>query len=81
MPRAHRPIEVEQKQPPKNFWKGKTPCWVLRHCISEAREQCNAYRNQSLPCWEQETLCKGLCGGSTCFVCEVFIKYVGTSDD
>ena len=65
----HRPIMED------GFWAGKTPCWVMRGCIFEARHLCRAYQDQSLPCWEQKTLCKELLSIDTCFACQVFKEY------
>ena len=67
--------EVEKLQE-NGFWTDKVPCWVIRKCISQARQQCGAYQDQSRPCWEhQDTLCKELFGLDTCFVCKVFKRY------
>ena len=60
-----------------SFWRGKTPCWVMRECSAEARVLCPAYRRQSRPCWEEVCLCKKLLKIDTCFACEVFEKYGG----
>lgn len=58
-----------------SFWADKTPCWELRGCVSPARRSCKAYRNPSVPCWEQETLCRELLGFDTCSQCEVCRLY------
>ena len=59
-----------------NFWVDKTPCWVLRGCVAEARHECPAYLDQSRPCWELgDTLCKKLFGIDTCFVCDLYKRY------
>ena len=62
---------------PKNsFWVGKTPCWVIRGCIPQARQLCRAYMDQSGPCWERKaSLCKELFEIDTCFACKVFKEY------
>ena len=37
------------------------PCWAIRECSLAERETCQAYHNDSYPCWEASekgTLCK-----------------------
>lgn len=29
----------------------KIPCWVLRNCDPEKRENCSAYQQRQFPCW------------------------------
>ena len=62
------------------FWMGKTPCWVTRGCIPEARQLCRSYQDQSRPCWEENTLCKELFDMDTCSTCEVFKLYGGKQE-
>lgn len=61
---------------PDGFWADKVPCWNLRDCPPEACRQCEAYLDQSRPCWEQDALCKKLLGLDTCKSCEVSRRYV-----
>jgi len=64
-----------------SFWTDKTPCWVIRGCVVEARHRCNAYLNPSVPCWKQETLCKQFFDFCTCFTCDVFNRYCGRLEE
>ena len=58
------------------FWDGKVPCWVIRGCPPDARRACEAYLDQSRPCWElEDTLGKKMLGIDTCFMCEVYRLY------
>jgi len=66
----------------ENFWKDKTQCWEMCHCPDMIRNECPAYRNQDLPCWEIEgTYCKlddyGVTGTDTsiCQVCRVYKRW------
>jgi hypothetical protein len=38
---------------------GKLPCWLVRSCDPEKRENCPAYQNPSLPCWIARMLAEG----------------------
>ena len=67
-----------------NFWETRTPCWQMSHCPPQIYEDCPAYRNRSLACWEVEgTYCKltmegGHASGrdtTICQVCRVYKKY------
>ena len=47
------------------------PCWVIRQCSTEDREKCQAYINETYPCWEASE--KGtLCRNTNCRECEVY---------
>jgi MerR family transcriptional regulator, heat shock protein HspR len=47
------------------------PCWALRNCTMEEREKCQAYINDTYPCWEASE--KGaLCKNADCRECEVY---------
>ncbi len=47
------------------------PCWAVRKCSAGEREKCQAYNNDSYPCWEASE--KGtLCKNSDCRECEVY---------
>ncbi len=50
-----------------------TPCWVMKDCPAELRQQCSAYIDRSMPCWQRaQTACaKEL---KQCESCEVFIR-------
>ena len=68
-------VKDDNSAEPRAFWEGKTPCWVIRGCIAEARGSCEAYRDQSRPCWQRRCLCKEQLDLDTCFVCEVYRRY------
>jgi MerR family transcriptional regulator/heat shock protein HspR len=47
------------------------PCWAIRKCSDEERENCQAYSSENYPCWEASE--KGtLCKNSNCRECEVY---------
>jgi hypothetical protein len=66
------------------FWADKTPCWEICNCPTQIREECPAYTNRLLPCWEIEgtygklAIEGGLANGrntTTCQTCRVYRKY------
>lgn len=68
------------------FWTNKVPCWEISRCATEIRDECPAYRNRILPCWEVEGTYSKLCieGGqasgrdiTACQTCPVYNKYGG----
>ena len=59
----------------RDFWADKTPCWILRGCVEDACDTCDAFYDRARPCWEQETLCKRLLDMESCFACEVYRLY------
>jgi MerR family transcriptional regulator/heat shock protein HspR len=47
------------------------PCWAVRNCSQEERENCQAYHSNTFPCWEASD--KGtLCKNTNCRECEVY---------
>jgi MerR family transcriptional regulator/heat shock protein HspR len=47
------------------------PCWTVRKCSNEVREECQAFHSNPSPCWEASV--KGtLCKNSDCRECEVY---------
>ena len=47
------------------------PCWSLRQCSESDRESCNAYIENSNPCWESSQ--KGrMCKNEDCRECDVY---------
>lgn len=46
-------------------------CWVLNDCPEERREQCKAYQNQDVPCWQNFRAVDGALKES-CLGCGVF---------
>lgn len=69
-------------EPGTGFWEGKTPCWAMFRCPEAVRNECPAFKYQSLPCWEIEgTYCKlydyGAKGDGTeiCANCRVYKKW------
>lgn len=52
------------------------PCWKMKGCPEEARQECQAFRDQNAPCW-MSTRKTWLCKSQECRVCKV---YVETSD-
>ena len=69
-------------EPALGFWEGKTPCWEMFRCPEAMRNECPAFKYQSLPCWQIEgTYCKlydyGAKGDGTeiCQVCRVYKRW------
>ena len=53
------------------FLHALVPCWSIRECDDETRENCEAYYGKNQPCWEASQ--KGaLCRSSDCKSCEVY---------
>ena len=47
------------------------PCWIIKPCTLEDRENCDAYHSVSEPCWQASV--KGpRCKNSDCRVCDVY---------
>lgn len=47
------------------------PCWALKPCSIEDRENCEAYHSSSYPCWEAAN--KGpICKNTDCRICNVY---------
>ena len=64
------------------LWEGKTACWEMCTCPPSLRQECPAFKNRNLPCWEIEgTYCKlddyGATGRDTsiCQVCRVYKRW------
>ncbi len=66
------------------FWADRTPCWEACRCPSQIHDDCPAYTNRLLPCWEIEgTYGKLAMEGSramgqnttVCQSCRVYKKY------
>ncbi len=49
-----------------------TPCWEITKCPAEKRENCSAYIDRSIPCWQlASSVCQDL---TKCEKCEVYIR-------
>jgi MerR family transcriptional regulator/heat shock protein HspR len=47
------------------------PCWAIRNCSQDERDNCQAYHSNTFPCWEASE--KGaLCKNTNCRECEVY---------
>lgn len=66
------------------FWDGKIACWEMCRCPDQIRDECQAYINRLLPCWEIEgtfgklTMEGGQINGrniTNCETCRVYKKY------
>jgi hypothetical protein len=69
-------------EPASGFWEGKTPCWEMLHCPEPIKNECSAFKHQTLPCWQIEgTYCKVLnqgiegTGTDICRVCRVYRRW------
>lgn len=50
-----------------------TPCWEIKKCSREVREQCTAFVDRAQPCWKTaRTVCAR--EPSQCESCEIFIR-------
>ncbi len=47
------------------------PCWTLKGCSQENRDNCDAYYSTTYSCWEASHK-SDLCKNSDCRVCEVY---------
>lgn len=50
-----------------------TPCWEITQCPDEKRDDCSAYIDRSIPCWQRASSACSM-GMEGCQHCEVFIK-------
>ena len=47
------------------------PCWLIKHCEKEERENCDGYHSNSYPCWMASN--KGpKCLNTNCRTCDVY---------
>ena len=49
------------------------PCWKMKDCSTEDREQCDAYYNDDVPCWSAKVK-QGTCVEDDCRQCHVYDK-------
>ncbi len=57
-----------------------SPCWEIKGCSPEVRENCSAYIDKTLPCWERvNTSCAK--DKNHCQNCEVFVKAMKEAKD
>jgi MerR family transcriptional regulator, heat shock protein HspR len=49
------------------------PCWAIKNCGKENREQCAAFTDYKQPCWLQNKVADG-CDNSDCRNCPVYTK-------
>jgi MerR family transcriptional regulator/heat shock protein HspR len=55
------------------------PCWAIRHCTEQDRQNCEAYRSYTTPCWEASE--KGqVCRNENCRECDVYTCLSKTAD-
>lgn len=64
------------------YWEGKTSCWEMFRCPDAIKNECPAFKDRSIPCWQMEgTYCKlsdnGKRGDSTdiCQNCRVYKRW------
>lgn len=50
-----------------------TPCWEINHCPPEKRDNCSAFVDNTVPCWERDDLACAVEPGR-CMNCEFFAK-------
>ncbi len=49
------------------------PCWAIKNCPKEAKENCRAFTDHTQPCWLQKQTSNG-CDNSACRLCPVYLK-------
>jgi MerR family transcriptional regulator, heat shock protein HspR len=55
------------------------PCWAIRNCSAEDRDNCQAFYSSTFPCWEASE--KGtLCMNTNCRECDVYRVVEKNSD-
>jgi len=53
-----------------------TPCWEIRNCLEETRNKCTAFRDRTVPCWQQvNTACSN--DSERCLNCDVYVQAMG----
>jgi MerR family transcriptional regulator/heat shock protein HspR len=55
------------------------PCWDITDCPMEVRQKCNAYYEDSIPCWEASEKSR-TCKNEKCRECEVYCSLSNSSD-
>ena len=50
------------------------PCWKIKNCSDDERENCRAYQGQFEPCWNYKHE-NNICATNECRLCEVFKIY------
>ncbi len=50
-----------------------SPCWEIKNCPKEVRENCSAYVDRTVPCWERASSACAR-GIDQCENCEVYIS-------
>lgn len=67
----------------KNYWEGKTPCWIVLGCSRYVYLNCPAYHYPERPCWEiPYTQCEVLMNiKKECKHCKVYKLYGKIGDD
>jgi MerR family transcriptional regulator/heat shock protein HspR len=56
-----------------NYVLSLAPCWMVKRCPEESRKQCQAYYNQSKPCWEiLSAVCKPCVDRIPCTECDFY---------
>lgn len=57
-----------------------TPCWEIKKCPPERRNQCSAYIDKTVPCWERAS---NVCAKDIhkCQECDVYIKAMSRASD
>jgi len=82
--RGEVPVIISPEADAADFWVDKESCWEMSHCPPEIRDECPAYGNRSLPCWEIEGTYSKLCMEGTqangrdttiCQICPIYKKY------
>ncbi len=51
------------------------PCWDIKPCTSEERENCEAYKSSEKPCWSFEHKSSS-CATTDCRVCNVYKNFI-----
>ncbi|QNB45218.1 hypothetical protein BR63_02120 [Thermanaerosceptrum fracticalcis] len=58
------------------YWMNKKPCWEIKNCSPEKKENCTAFHNQTLPCWAVGGRHGGTCHDTEkCKGCQVYLQY------
>ena len=68
---AHWQAEATQQRPDYQLDPNQLPCWEQKGCSPEAVAKCQAYLDQSQPCWQTFRAQDGHMK-EACLDCEVF---------
>lgn len=55
------------------------PCWNIKKCLPQERENCAAYQDSMNPCWISKNK-NSVCAESDCSQCPVYVEFSNCSN-